>query len=207
MTSNMLFSVISIYDGSFDFSSIYHVLIILIWVCIATIYQLISLRVRVLFKNEVCFYFYMLLVNLIVLTIFVVYGHFEYVHGAFGSKPTPTIMPIVTLGLVFMFIHNFVIKHGDSKYPTNTSVVTSAYILMATAFASAFHSKNRREVVIKHHEAKHYLLVLLHFFIGSSVTYLLQKYIDFYSLTILIIIICYLMTSAKSNSAIQRNAQ
>jgi len=200
MTSNMLFSVTSLYDGKYDFASVYHAFIILIWVAIATAYQFIALKYKTTLtrlKEEKSIFY---IINFFLLMIFMFYGHWDWVNGIFGDKPSPAIMPLVTLGLVMMFIHNFVIKTGQSKFPTNTSVVTSTYILMATAFASAFEGNDKRAFVMKSHQAKHYFLVLVHFFIGASVTYLLQKYTDFFSLILSLMILGALIYTERHPS-------
>ncbi|PPC63854.1 DUF1275 domain-containing protein [Pantoea sp. ICBG 1758] len=189
MTSNMLFSVAFLYDGKYDFPSIYHALIILIWVVIATIYQFIAIKYKTaltrLQEEKSIFY----ILNFALLMIFMFYGHCEWVNHIFGDKPTPAILPLVSLGLLIMFIHNFVIKTGRSKYPTNTAAVTSTYIMMATAFTNAFEEHDKRNFVMKSQQAKHYFLVLFHYFIGASVTYLLQKYMDFFSLILSLMIL------------------
>ncbi|MDO4642496.1 MAG: YoaK family protein [Cardiobacteriaceae bacterium] len=199
MTSNMIFSVISIYNGEFTFISTFHMQIILFWMIIATLYHLFYFK----FKSKIDaipnhrFYFYVFIINLFVLLIFVFYGHVLYAHDAFGNEPSPVITPLIILGLIFMFIHNFVIKHGGSKYPTNTAVVTSTYILMSTSFAALLMSNNRRDFIKKYHEVRHYFLVLFHFFMGATVTFILQKYMDFYSLFLPLGILLFLILHTR----------
>lgn len=196
MTSNMIFSVIDICDGNFNFASMFHLQIILIWILISTIYQFFYIK----FKPKIeaipthTFYSIIFTMNTFLLLAFILIGHRLYNNGIFNAEPSSSIMPLITLGLIFMFLHNFVIKHGGSKYPTNTSVVTSTYILMSTTFASLYYCKNRRDFIKKYHESLHYFFVIFHFFLGATITFLLQRHIDFYSLFIpLIVLLCLIL--------------
>lgn len=90
----------------------------------------------------------------------------------------------------FMYIQNFVIKHGGTRQPTATSVVTTVYVLMMSRLFSVFdRHRNRRERVCLYHEGLHYLMVIAHFFVGALVTALLSRHIGFYSLGLALLVL------------------
>ncbi len=111
------------------------------------------------------------------------------VNNLFLSHPTINVMPLVTIGLVFMYIQNFIIKNGGTKFPTSTSVVTSVYILMITKLCQSLLINKSKEKTNLKFESLHYFLVILHFFIGAFITAILNKYIGFYALVVPLVIL------------------
>lgn len=183
MTSNMIFGIAALAQGGMDFESYYHIAIILIWMLLAALHPLLANRYQARLTSPWQGYAIAMSINCLLLLAFMILGAALMRHGQLGDKPTLAVMPLVTLGLVFMYIQNFVIKHGGTRQPTATSVVTSVYVLMMSRLSSLFAGqRTRRERVVLFHEGMHYLLVIGHFFIGALITALLSRQMGFYSL-------------------------
>ncbi|AVQ85955.1 MULTISPECIES: YoaK family protein [Plesiomonas] len=183
MTSNMIFGVAALAKGTLDFESFYHISIIVIWMVIAAIHQLLANKFDSYLKTPWHMYAISLTINCVLLITFIALGRFMMVTGALGTGPSPTVIPLITIGLLFMYVHNFVIKHGGTRQPTATSVVTTVYVLMMTSFFKSFNKKlSDTERSDFRKEGSHYLLVILHFFAGAMMTAILSKHYGFYSL-------------------------
>ncbi|HAT3954651.1 TPA: DUF1275 domain-containing protein [Kluyvera ascorbata] len=184
MTSNMVFGITSLVKFSFDFESVYHILIIIIWLVISAIHQLIEYKYISKTKSPWHVYAISLTLNCFLMIAFIALGNYMFTHELFTNHPTIKVMPLVTIGLIFMYIQNFIIKSGGTKLPTSTSVVTSVYILMITTLCQSFLKNKNKERTRLRFESLHYSLVILHFFIGAFITAILNKYIHFYALII-----------------------
>ncbi|WP_392398205.1 DUF1275 family protein [Edwardsiella piscicida] len=185
MTSNMIFGIAALANGGMDFESVYHISIILIWMVLAALHQLLVNRYHSRLHSPWHGYAIAMSINCLLLLAFMLLGAAMSRYGLLGAKPTPLVMPLVTIGLIFMYIQNFVIKHGGTRQPTATSVVTTVYVLMISRLFSVFdRQRNRRERLCLYHEGLHYLMVIAHFFVGALVTALLSRHIGFYSLSL-----------------------
>ncbi|WP_154997424.1 YoaK family protein [Klebsiella quasipneumoniae] len=194
MTSNMVFGITSLARLKLDFESIYHILIILIWLVISAIHQIIEYKYINKIKSRWHIYAMSLTINCILLILFIIDGNYMLKNNLFLNHPTMNVMPLVTIGLLFMYIQNFIIKSGGTKYPTSTSVVTSVYILMMTTFCQSFLASKSRDKTRLKSESIHYFYVIAHFFVGAFITAILNKYISFYALLIpLLVLIAFSM--------------
>lgn len=189
MTSNMVFGITSLVKFNFDFESVYHILIIVIWVLISAIHQVIEYKYISKIKSQWHVYAISLTLNCFLMITFILLGNYMIVNNLFLSHPTINVMPLVTIGLVFMYIQNFIIKNGGTKFPTSTSVVTSVYILMITKLCQSLLINKSKEKTKLKFEGLHYFLVILHFFIGAFITAILNKYIGFYALVVPLVIL------------------
>lgn len=189
MTSNMIFGINTFANGGMDYVSLYHIIIVVIWMIIAAIHQIIFVNCnKVKMKTPWHGYAIALTVNCLLLALFMFVGQYMRQHGVLEQEPTPAAMPLVIIGLIFMYIQNFLIKNGGTPYPTTTSVVTTVYVLMATRI-SGFFNKNctstERKASLQ--EGLHYALVLIHFAVGAYVTAKLSSYFGFYSLLLMLL--------------------
>lgn len=183
MTANMIFGIAALAQGRMNFESCYHIAIIVIWMSLAALHPRLVSRYPVRLTSPWQGYALALSLNCLLLLAFMLLGAALARHGQIGHQPTPAVLPLVTLGLVFMYIQNFVIKHGGTRQPTATSVVTTVYVLMVSRlFALCDRQRQRRERLALYHEGRHYLLVITHFFVGAWLTALLSRQLGFYSL-------------------------
>ncbi|KKI41308.1 DUF1275 family protein [Hafnia alvei] len=183
MTSNMVFGINSLAENSFDFSSIYHILIVVIWMIIGAGHQFVADRYT--FKKSSPLYGYAIGLSTacFFLILFMQLGHYMYTNNLLHLTPNASVMPLVTIGLVFMYIQNYIIKSGGTSYPTTTSVVTTVYILMITHIIKACNKKNdisQRKQDLD--EGRHYIMVIIHFFLGAFITVKLSQEFDFLGL-------------------------
>lgn len=193
MTANMIFGIASLIKGDMNFDSIYHISIIFIWMALPVLHHFILDRKK---RENDLWYVYAtaLTVNCILLIAFIFIGSHMISNGQLGSIPTPIVLPLVTIGLVFMYIQNFVIRNGGTMSPTSTSVVTTTYVLMMSSLSLALFDRQRsideRGKYLS--ESWHYILVITHFFVGALITGLLSYYFNFYSLIPALLILLFL---------------
>ncbi|RND22713.1 DUF1275 family protein [Klebsiella quasipneumoniae] len=189
MTSNMVFGITSLARLKLDFESVYHIFIIVIWLFISAIHQFIEYKYIGKIKSQWHIYAVSITINCFLMMAFIITGNYMLKNDLFLNHPTIYVMPLVTIGLLFMYIQNFIIKSGGTKFPTSTSVVTSVYILMITKLCQFFLASNYRDRTKLKSESLHYFYVIIHFFIGAFITAILNKYINFYALLIPLIIL------------------
>lgn len=194
MTSNLIFGINTLANGKFDFISIYHILIIVIWMLIAAVHQIMIIKFqRLKMKTPWHSYAIALTINCFLLGSFIILGQRMLTSGAIGAEPTPVVIPLVINGLIFMYIQNFLIKSGGTNHPTTTSVVTTVYILMVTKIVAYFnkeHSQSDRKSSLE--EGAHYLMVLLHFSIGAFIIAKLSDAFGFYSLGLMLLVLIFI---------------
>lgn len=191
MTSNLIFGINTFANGKFDYISLYHIGIVVIWMLIAATHQLCMIKFTN-FRKRTPWHGYAisLTINCFLLASFILIGQYMLTSGVLGSLPTPSITPLIIIGLMFMYIQNYLIKSGGTNYPTTTSVVTTVYVLMTTSLVNYLNhniSKSERQASLR--EGLHYLLVLIHFSAGAYITAKLSSHFGFYSLFLMLFIL------------------
>lgn len=207
MTSNMIFGINSLAEGDFDFSSFYHILIIVIWMLLGAGHQIIANRCSYRPKSPMHGYAIAMTTSTFILFLFIFIGQYMFGHGLLGETPTLSVMPLVTIGLLFMYIQNFIIKNGGTAYPTTTSVVTTVYVLMITRLAGSF---NRNKTALEQRaslsEGIHYVMVLVHFFAGAYITIKLSENHQFNSLYLVFFVLLFLTLKVwREHSVLRKN--
>lgn len=206
MTSNMIFGINSLAEGDFNFSSFYHILIILIWMLLGAGHQIIANKYNFHAKSAMHGYAIAMTTSTFILLLFILIGQYMFRHDLLADSPTLSVMPLVTIGLLFMYIQNFIIRNGGTAYPTTTSVVTTVYVLMITRLAGSF---NRNKTALERRaslsEGTHYVMVLIHFFAGAYITIKLSEYYQFDSLYLVFFVLLFLTFRVWREHSILKN--
>ena len=193
MTVNTLYGIIGVTQNSINFSSLYHLFIVVIFiffVLIHQIYKQLNSKAKHIHPQKELFQ--ALLTKCAFYFLFFLSAHILYQFGYLNEVNIPALI-VVSIASFSIYIQNYVIKSGH-PIPIATTAMTGNYISLLSELSQVIINPKQfkgQKKVLKHH-----LFVQIHFWAGVVLTCILSKYFDFLSLLIPFSALVYLTIKA-----------